>query len=317
MFKGCGFDKWTGPIPDLGQLDALTTANFYECKTLTGDITGLANNCKELTHVDFFCCEKVTGSIAGLGACPNLVDANFMSCEALSGDIPAVLRCPKLERFEVYSHPTASTVPDFTQCPALKTLRIDYCKGLTGTIPDLSGNTHLKTLDLAHNSLTGAIPDLSAHTRLTNVDLSSNNLTGPLPEGRWWPPEIEKLAISHNPWLWGVVPKALIVACTKSIMFQGCRQRSQCSDDEKDREEFLSFPFLKGVTFASQSMWLLLLWKYKYGLTDANLMDPPEPGDSQFPMRQSKDPDWCSWQYVWLQGASRSHRAAMGVGGVV
>ena len=52
--------------------------------------------------------------------------------------------------------------------------------GLSGSLPDLSALTNLKTLHLAKNQLRGQIPDLSALTNLTILDLSINELSGPI-----------------------------------------------------------------------------------------------------------------------------------------
>ena len=52
--------------------------------------------------------------------------------------------------------------------------------GLSGSLPDLSALTNLKTLSLSSNQLTGSIPDLGALTNLEELFLTSNLLTGPI-----------------------------------------------------------------------------------------------------------------------------------------
>ena len=53
--------------------------------------------------------------------------------------------------------------------------------GLSGSLPDLSALTSLKTLSLSSNQVTGSIPDLGALTNLEELFLTSNQLTGPIP----------------------------------------------------------------------------------------------------------------------------------------
>ncbi len=53
---------------------------------------------------------------------------------------------------------------------------------LAGTIPDISGLTELRILQLADNQLTGTLPNFSVFSQLENVWLSQNQFSGTLPE---------------------------------------------------------------------------------------------------------------------------------------
>ena len=54
--------------------------------------------------------------------------------------------------------------------------------GLNGELPDLSGFTSIRTLNLGTNNLNGPIPDLSSLGELSHLVLSQNQFSGPIPD---------------------------------------------------------------------------------------------------------------------------------------
>jgi len=65
----------------------------------------------------------------------------------------------------------------------------------------------LQVLDLSYNGITGTLPDLSAFTSLKTLALSNNKLSGKIPEGGSLPCKLENLYIASNT-LEGVIPKS-------------------------------------------------------------------------------------------------------------
>ena len=58
--------------------------------------------------------------------------------------------------------------------------------GITGTLPDLSAFTSLKTLDLSNNKLSGKILEgVSLPFQLENLSITSNSLEGGIPKSFW------------------------------------------------------------------------------------------------------------------------------------
>ena len=65
----------------------------------------------------------------------------------------------------------------------------------------------LQDLDLSYNGITGTLPDLSAITSLKTLDFSSNQLSGKILEGSSLPFQLKELDIRSNS-LEGGIPKS-------------------------------------------------------------------------------------------------------------
>ena len=97
--------------------------------------------------------------------------------------------------------------------------------------------------------LAGTLPNFRACSALRELWVGSNLLQC-LPSGRWWPPSLRVLSLERNSRLWGVLPKALVAQCD-TIMFALCKQRHQCTAEEKHSGMWLQFPFIVGVSVVS------------------------------------------------------------------
>lgn len=173
---------------------------------------------------------------------------------------------------------------------------------------DFHGDSHIKHIWLYNlkSCITapGRMPDLQRCPRLEFFLGKQCDLKGPLPER--WPSTLTSLSLSRNPNLWGTISKPLLAQCAK-IEFQGCKQRWQCTAEEKDRGEWLQFPFIVGCTFASVDISSLLLHKSRLGITNVHLIDPPSGNDESFEMWRSHGvgagkSEWCPWQEAWRNG---------------
>jgi len=80
----------------------------------------------------------------------------------------------------------------------------------------------------------------------------------------------------------------------------------QCTPKEKERGEWLQFPFIVGCSFASADITCLLEEKSKLGITHQHLIDAPSAADRSFNMwtthGKQGEVKWCRWQEAWLAG---------------
>ena len=81
----------------------LTSANFWNCKNIQGNIQVL-KSCPNLASVDFSFCVKIEGSIQVLKSCPNLTSVNFYECQHITGELgakefPGVFFCAPVRMF--------------------------------------------------------------------------------------------------------------------------------------------------------------------------------------------------------------------------
>ena len=79
------------------------------------------------------------------------------------------------------SNELTGTVPDLSALTNLRSLSLGPNQ-LSGPFPDLSALTNLTWLLLGSNQLTGSITNLSALTNLRSLNFGTNQLTGPIPD---------------------------------------------------------------------------------------------------------------------------------------
>ncbi|XP_028196673.1 receptor-like protein EIX1 [Glycine soja] len=75
----------------------------------------------------------------------------------------------------------------------------------------------LQELDLAYNQITGSLPDLSVFSSLKSLVLDSNQLSGKIPEGIGLPFHLESVSIQSNS-LEGGIPKSFGNSCALSSL---------------------------------------------------------------------------------------------------
>ena len=119
--------------------------------------------------------------------------------------------------------------------------------------------------------------------------VSSNDLDGPLPEV--WPASLQVLKVDHNPRLYGIISKALVLQCN-SISYAGCKPGWKCTEEEKERGQWMQGPFIAGFSFASEDIDALLSYRHKLGIDGVNLLEPAVKGDSQRGMTSSHGSSW-------------------------
>ncbi|XP_057424252.1 receptor-like protein EIX1 isoform X2 [Lotus japonicus] len=102
------------------------------------------------------------------------------------------------------------------------TLRTLYMEenNLTEDLPSILHNLSggcvrysLQELSLSANQITGSLPDLSIFSSLKTLDITMNRLSGKIPEGSRLPSQLEVLSIKSNS-LEGRIPKSFWNACT-------------------------------------------------------------------------------------------------------
>ncbi|XP_061358825.1 receptor-like protein EIX1 [Gastrolobium bilobum] len=112
-----------------------------------------------------------------------------------------------------------SVIKSFMNICTLRSLYLSQ-NNLTEELPSILLNMSrgcvrysLQELNLRENQITGSLPDLSIFTSLKTLDLSRNRLSGKIPEGSRLPSQLESLSIGSNS-LEGGVPKSFGDACT-------------------------------------------------------------------------------------------------------
>ena len=210
-------NQLSGPIPDLSSLTNLTGL-YLNHTELSGPIPDLSalTNLRELALIATQLCLSDGASLSH----PNsVVDAhlkslNLPSCSPVGPEERAALvalynatdgaswthndnwlstepigtwhgvftdHYGHVERIVLGNNGLSGTIPDLSALTNLKSLILDSNR-LSGQIPDLSKLIRLQRLDLRSNELTGQIPNLKALTNLTSVSLASNTLSGQVPE---------------------------------------------------------------------------------------------------------------------------------------
>ena len=139
-----------------------------------------------------------------------------LSVNGLYGELPAYLGdLSSLEFLQVGSNDLQGSLP--SSLGNLSRLENLYLTGnrLSGSIPASFGNlTRLEVLDISSDGmypserLSGPLPDLSGLTRLRRINLERNELDGPLPAYLGQLPLLEELRLWHNHFS-GAIPASL------------------------------------------------------------------------------------------------------------
>ena len=88
------------------------------------------------------------------------------------------------------------------------------------------------------------------------------------------------------------ITKHLILQCSKGIKLTGCKPR--CSADGTMNEDFLSFPYLVGMSFSSQNIDDIMYYRTELGIGDSMIT---EPATVEF-ICSCKI---CPWQRNWME----------------
>ena len=110
-----------------------------------------------------------------------------------------------------------------------------------------------------------------------------------------WPASLKTLFLNNNPDLHGTVTKKLVLQCSKGIMFGGCKPKYGAGG--KMNEEFLSFPYLVGMTFSSQNIDDIMIWRAELGMGDSMITEPPA---VEITEEHGKKQKLCPWQKTWM-----------------
>ena len=102
------------------------------------------------------------------------------------------------------------------------------------------------------------------------------------------------LRLNNNPDLHGTVTKKLVLQCSGGITFSGCRPKY---GDDGMNEEFLSFPYLVGMTFSSQNIDDIMLYRAELGMGDSMITEPPA---VEITEEHGKKQKLCPWQKTWM-----------------
>ena len=173
-------NELTGSIPaELGNLSSLEDMNLSR-NELTGSIPAELNNLSSLMVLNLWG-NKLTGEVPDLSG-TSIMDRRLQNND-LMGGIPSWLSSASgLDRLHLGNNENlGGTIPgEMLNSTNIGILAVQNA-GLTGEIPDLSGMTSLRSLNLRDNMLTGEVPDLSALDKLIYLRLHRNMLSGELP----------------------------------------------------------------------------------------------------------------------------------------
>ena len=112
-------------------------------------------------------------------------------------------------------------------------------------------------------------------------------------------PPLLLLATYHcAPYCTGTITKALVLQCNE-IMFSGCKGRVAANGPMN--ETFLAFPYLGGLTFSSQDIDNIMLYRAELGIGDAMITEPPA---VEMDEEHGKK---CLWQVTWAAPMFRLH----------
>jgi len=103
-----------------------------------------------------------------------------VSVDGLTAPVAVVAETVGSIYFYCDTNQLTGSIPNLSANTALKTFYC-YANQLTGSIPNLSANTALTGFCCYTNQLTGSIPNLSANTALTGFYCYANQLTGNIP----------------------------------------------------------------------------------------------------------------------------------------
>lgn len=182
-----GWNQLSGPIPaELGQLDNATYMNFSR-NELTGTIPPELGNLESIELIS-------------------------VSRNNLTGSIPPELgELATLERLYLYDNQLTGGIPPVLgQLSRLDLLWI-HQNNLTGPIPDEFANlAAMERLSAYENGLSGAIPSFVGDFPLVYLLLHENAFSGGLPARIGGISALERLTLSGNPALTGLLPRSLL-----------------------------------------------------------------------------------------------------------
>jgi len=309
-------------LPDLGVYTQLTKVNLrFPSVTLIGNIPDMSA-CPELRT---FCLSGAVQPLGPIGSLPRGSVECFREEAALTGTIPDFSACTQLQEFDLACNKLTGNIPNMSPCTQLRVIVLAVNE-LSGIIPGLSACTQLITVNLTRNRLIGSIPGMSACTQLREILLDDNQLTGAIPDFSacvqlkqlclsrndletmplTWPVSLISLDVSCNPRLAGCINAALIIQCN-SICYGYCRPRWDKQLGQSNAE-WMTGPFIIGVSFASEDIEDLTVSRRSFDIMDSMLIDPPKRGDTKFEMERIYGPGWVSWQEVWLVEGLRKLR---------
>ena len=111
-----------------------------------------------------------------------------------------------------------------------------------------------------------------------------------------WPASLTWLTLNNNPDLHGTVTKKLVLQCSGGITFSGCKPKYGAGG--KMNEEFLSFPYLVGMTFSSQNIDDIMQYRAELGMGDSMITEPPA---VEITEEHGKKQKLCPWQRTWME----------------
>ena len=111
-----------------------------------------------------------------------------------------------------------------------------------------------------------------------------------------WPASLTRLLLNNNPDLHGTVTKKLVLQCSRGIQFSGCKPKYGAGG--KMNEEFLSFPYLVGMTFSSQNIDDIMAYRAELGMGDSMITEPPA---VEITEEHGKKQKLCPWQRTWME----------------
>ena len=224
----------SGPVPgEIGKLDLLTHLMLHVTQLTTippeiGNLTNLLVFHGFLSRFE----GRLPGTIGGLDKLREF----WVNGNELSGAIPSAIgEMTALETLHLHDNQfTGSIPPSLGDAKNLSVLRLSRNR-LSGQVPsELGGARNLRWLALERNELSGAIPPgIGDLTRLETLELQENDFSGPIPpelgDARTLasvniarnllsgsvPAElgklelVERLSLSNNPDLTGILPAEL------------------------------------------------------------------------------------------------------------
>ena len=208
---GLGVNKLGGPIPpQLGDLGSLLWL-YLDGNRLEGQIPSQLRNLSGLYEL-ILDRNWLTGSIPPwLGNLPNLTRLG-LGYNGLSGSIPPELgNLPRLTELVLGRNWLSGSIPpSLGSLSALKQLDLSR-NWLEGPIPSqLGGLSTLERLDLSQNELTGRIPgEFGSLSGLRSLSFAENRLSGPLPAFLGGLAGLERLYLTGNAEMAGVLPSGL------------------------------------------------------------------------------------------------------------
>lgn len=128
---------------------------------------------------------SLSGPLPALSACPKLLEIDFNG-NIFKDNIPFVNNLTSVIQLNLNNNVLSGFCPEVNNLSALEFFRFNNNKqnksgfnspGITGDVPDVSGNINLKILDMASNALTGYTGSVWPSAQFQNLQVQNNNLT--------------------------------------------------------------------------------------------------------------------------------------------